>query len=47
MKNNNTQLKEMIERVVGKMKDRLVIRIELLEGKLFEKERENDELKLR
>jgi len=45
MKNNNTQLKEMIERVVGKMKDRLVNRIELLEGKLFEKERENGELK--
>ena len=33
MKNNNTQLKEMIERVVGKMKDRLVNRIELLEEK--------------
>ena len=45
MKNNNTQLKEMIERVFGKMKDRLVNRIELLEGKLLEKERENDELK--
>ncbi|KAH3692228.1 hypothetical protein DPMN_191584 [Dreissena polymorpha] len=45
MLKDDSSLENMIETIVGKMKNSLLHRIELLEHKLFDKETENDNLK--